>query len=67
MEYMENTFEMRKETKHNTVLRKAKRAQKEKAHYQTKLGPSHVEKKSPNSNQTISNWHKTSQARPIHP
>ena len=67
MEYMENTFEMRKETKHNTVLRKAKRAQKEKAHYQAKSGPSHVEKKSPNPNQTISNWCKTSQAWPRHP
>ena len=56
MEYMENTFKMCKETKSNTVLRKAKRAQKEKAHYQAKSGPSHVEKRSPNPNQTISNW-----------
>ena len=60
MEYMENTFKMRKETKNNTVLCKAKRAQKEKAHYQAKLGPSHVEKESPNPNQMISNWCKTS-------
>ena len=55
MEYMENTFKMHKETKRNTVLRKAKRAQREKGHYQSKSGPSQVEKKSPNPNQTISN------------
>jgi len=67
MEYMENTFKMRKETKYDTVLCKAKRAQKEKAHYQAKSGPSHVEKESPNPNQMISNWHKTSQAWTIHP
>ena len=60
MESMENTFKMRKETKNNTVLCKAKRAQKEKAHYQAKSGPSHVEKESPNPNQMISNWRKTS-------
>ena len=59
MEYMENTFKMRKETKSNTVLRKAKRAQKEEAHYQAKSGPSHMEKKSPNINQTISKWRET--------
>ena len=45
MEYMENTFKMHKETKRNTVIRKAKRAQKEKIHYQAKSGPSRVEKK----------------------
>ena len=50
MEYMENTFKMRKETKYDTVLCKEKRAQKEKAHYQVKLGPSHVEKENPNPN-----------------
>ena len=50
MEYMENTFKMRKETKSNTVLRKAKRAHKEKAHYQAKSGLNHVEKESPNLN-----------------
>ena len=33
MESMENTFKMRKETKYDTVSCKAKRAQKEKAHY----------------------------------
>ena len=60
MEYMENTFKMHKETKYDTVLCRAKRAQKEKAHYQAKLGPSHVEKESPNPNQMISSWHKTS-------
>ena len=67
MEYMENTFKMHKETKRNTVIRKAKRAQKEKIHYQAKLGSSHVEKKSPNPNQMISKERETSQARPIHP
>ena len=56
MEYMENTFKMRKETKYDTVLRKAKSAQKEKAHYQSQIRASHVEKRSPNPNQTISNW-----------
>ena len=60
MEYMENTFKMRKETKSYMVMRKAKGAQKEKAHYQAKSGPNHVEKKSPNPNQTIANWRKTS-------
>ena len=45
MEYMENTFKMRKETKRNTVLRKTQRAQKEKAHYQAKSRQSHVEKR----------------------
>jgi hypothetical protein len=55
MEYMENTFKMCKETKNHTVLCKEKRAQKEKAHYQAKSGPSHVEKESPNPNQMISN------------
>jgi len=67
MEYMENTFKMHKETKYDIVLCKPKRAQKEKAHYQAKSGPSHVEKESPNPNQMISNWHKTSQAWTIHP
>ena len=67
MEYMENTFKMRKETKYDMVLCKAKRDQKEKAHYQAKSGPSHVEKESPNPNQMISNWRKTSRAWPIHP
>ena len=67
MEYMENTFKMRKETKYDMVLCKAKRAQKEKAHYKAKSGPNHVEKESPNPNQMISNWHKTSWAWPIHP
>ena len=67
MEYMENTFKMRKETKYDMVLCKAKRDQKEKAHYQAKSGPSHVEIQSPNLNQMNSNWCKTSQAWPIHP
>ena len=58
---------MCKETKRNTVICKAKRAQKEKTHYQAKSGPSRVEKKNPNPNQTISNWHKTSQGWPRHP
>ena len=63
---MENTFKLRKEIKYDTVLYKAKRAQKEKAHYQAKSGPNHVEKESPNLNQMISNWRKTSWAWPIH-
>ena len=67
MEYMENTFKMSKEIKRNTVWHKAKRAQKEKAQYQAKSGPNHVEKESPNLNQMISNWRKTSRAWPIHP
>ena len=50
MESMENTFKMRKETKYDTVLCKEKSTQKEKAHYQVKLGPSHVEKENPNPN-----------------
>jgi len=40
---------------------------REKAHYRAKLGSSHVEKKSPNPNQTISKERETSQAQPIHP
>ena len=67
MEYIENTFKMRKEIKYDMVLCKTKRAQKEKAHYQAKSGPSHVEKESPNPNQMISNWRKISWAWPIHP
>ena len=39
MEYMENAFKMRKETKHTTILRKTKDPKGEKAHYQTKSGP----------------------------
>ena len=37
MEYMENTFKMRKETKCDTILRKA--AQEGKAYYQAESGP----------------------------
>jgi len=33
MEYMENTFKMRREIKYDMVLCKVKRAQKEKAYY----------------------------------
>jgi hypothetical protein len=46
MEYIENTFKMCKETKCDTILQ-SKRAKEEKAHYQAKLGPKHVEKKGP--------------------
>ena len=67
MESMENTFKMHKETKYDTALCKEKSTQKEKAHYQAKSGPSHVEKESPNPNQMISNWRKTSWAWRIHP
>jgi hypothetical protein len=66
MEYMENTIKMHKETKRNMVLRKAKRAQKEKPTTKPNQGLAMWRKKSPNSNQTISNWCKTSQVRPIH-
>ena len=67
MEYIKNTFKMPKEIKYDMVLCKAKRAQKKKAHYQAKSGPNHVEKESPNLNQMISNWRKTSRVWPIHP
>ena len=40
MEYMENTFKVRKETKCDIILRKAKEPKGGKAYYQAKLGPS---------------------------
>jgi hypothetical protein len=40
MEYMENTFKMRKETKRDTILHKEKEPKGEKVHYQAKSGPS---------------------------
>ena len=40
MEYIENTFKMHKETKCDTILRKAKEPKRGKAYYQAKSGPS---------------------------
>jgi hypothetical protein len=39
MEYIENTFKMRKETKHNTVLRKAKEPKGRKPTIEPNQGP----------------------------
>ena len=39
MEYMENTFKMRKETKHNTVLHKAKEPKGRKPTTEPNQGP----------------------------
>ena len=45
MEYMENTFKMRKETKYDMVLCNAKSAQKEKAYYiPDQIRAKHMEK-----------------------
>ena len=46
MESIENTFKMHKETKYDTVLCKAKRAQKEKAYYiPDQIRAKHMEKR----------------------
>ena len=66
MEYMENTFKVRKETKHDTILHKAKEPKGEGL-LPGQIRAKHMEKKDPNPNQTISKWRKTLQAWPTHP
>jgi hypothetical protein len=44
-DYQVKTFKMRKETKHNTILRKAKEPKGEKAHYQANQSQNQVENK----------------------
>jgi hypothetical protein len=59
MEYMENTFKMRKETKHDTILHKAKEPKGEKVHHQAKSGQAYGEKgpkPKPNDLQMVPNF-----------
>ena len=66
MEYMENTFKMLKETKCDTILRKAKEPEGGGL-LPGQIRAKHMEKKGPNPKQTISKWRETLQAWPTHP
>jgi hypothetical protein len=52
MEYMENTFKVRKE-KCDTILHKAKEPKGETYYILGQIWAKHMEKKGPNPNQTI--------------
>ena len=58
MEYMEKTFKMRKETKCDTILPKAKEPKGEGL-LPGQIRAKHMEKKGPKTNQTISKWRET--------
>ena len=58
MEYMENTFKMRKETNRDTILHKAKEPKGGRPTTRTNQGKN-MEKKGPNANQMISKWRET--------
>ena len=66
MEYMENTFKILKETKHDTLLRKAEEPKGEGL-LPSQIRAKHIEKKGLNTNQTISKWRETLEAWPTHP
>ena len=55
MEYMENTFKIRKKTKRDTILHKAK-VPKGEGLLPGQIRAKHIEKKGPKTNQTISKW-----------
>jgi hypothetical protein len=59
MEYMENTFKMRKETKRDTILHKEKEPKGGEGPLPGQIRAKHMEKKGPNLNQMISKWCKT--------
>jgi hypothetical protein len=65
MEYIENTFKICKETKRDTIFRKAKEPKEEKA-LPGQIRAEAYGEKGPKTNQTISKWRETLQAWPIH-